>query len=618
MKHLVQALRQRLTPSSRKPQLALPPTWQLLAVSISAWSAYFAWFWSHAGKIKDGALYVGHVNMWGDWAAHFTIGTAFMAKGWVTTSPFLWRAKFSYPFVSDMISGLLMRVGNMELLPAFIWPSFLFCVAMVLVLHWFYASMLRSTKAAVLAVAIFFFNGGLGFWYFIQDILNATDPWQTLLNPPHEYTRLDAVHIKWISVIDSMIIPQRAFTLGFPVALLALTLIWRGLVRKKSGELLSQGHEKSPRTWWQRLPIHDELLFAGILLGTLPIVHTHSFLASFIILASWACVDLFRQGRSWQDVWPRMWAWGTVAVGTLLIALPLMLRYYSGHVGSSFFQWYPGWLARENKESWLLFWWRNWGFTPAGVLLGVVGLTPWAKRLGNKQLSIWFFVPFGLLWVMINLFLFQPFTWDNTKLLVWAWAGLAPLVAVGLLELAHTIAHVGRPKVTGLGKQLRTWAGRSIAILLGSLIIAAGAIDAYWVARTDLHTYMMYNESELRAKDWVLTHTSSDSIWLTSDQHNHWLFNLTGRQTVMAYRGWLWTHGYNYQDIERDVRDMYLGSARATRLLKEYQVDYVVISLSEKRDFNANVTFFAKTYPLSYINGEIAIYRTSSLPGASR
>ena len=77
----------------------------------------------------------------------------------------------------------------------------------------------------------------------------------------------------------------------------------------------------------------------------------------------------------------------------------------------------------------------------------------------------------------------------------------------------------------------------------------------------------------------------------------------------MGYRGWLWTYGIDYGSREKDVRTMFYGGKDTKNLLKQYRVDYVVIGPSEKSNYSANETFFAKNYPLFYQQDQTKIYQ---------
>jgi hypothetical protein len=78
---------------------------------------------------------------------------------------------------------------------------------------------------------------------------------------------------------------------------------------------------------------------------------------------------------------------------------------------------------------------------------------------------------------------------------------------------------------------------------------------------------MLYTATEMQLVEWVKSNTPVDSVWLTDTRHNHWLYNLTGRQVLLAYPGWLWSYGYPYQELESAVRAA-LSSTEARQQLR--------------------------------------------------
>jgi len=77
----------------------------------------------------------------------------------------------------------------------------------------------------------------------------------------------------------------------------------------------------------------------------------------------------------------------------------------------------------------------------------------------------------------------------------------------------------------------------------------------------------------------------------------------------MGYRGWLWTYGINYSQREREVGIMFQGDKNAKELFKKYNVSYVVITPSAKRDFKANEKIFDINYLKIYQSQNIKIYK---------
>jgi hypothetical protein len=563
-------------------------------IHLAFWMAYFALFWGRSFRL-DGAgdLVSGHPHLWADWAIHFTLGNAMAQRELIPiANPLLRGEPLAYPFAADLVSALLMRSG-VPMVSAFVLPSLLWSWLLVFALFHVLRALFRSEGVAIAGSWLFLCGGGLGFLAFLRDAAASAHPLLALVNPAHEYTRLGGSSIVLLSVIDGMVIPQRSFTLGFPLALFALGLVHAALRDPRPGG-------PTRRSW-------IELLGASLILGLMPVIHPHSLLAAFVVLGCWS-VGRLLEDRSGS--WPRrIEPWAIVAVATSALALPLIARFLAGQVGGAFVRWFPGWYAKELHANWAWFWLQNWSATP---LLATAGLALLLRRRdgsGSRLGALFTFLPFFLIFALVNLFVFAPWIFDNTKLLAWAAVGFSGLAAHALASLwraAEPQLQGGSPTACRGARRAAVWSLRSMAAVLFLASTASGAIDAYRVLRVDLHQDVMYSAEALALGRWAREHTPPDSTWLTSDQHNHWLINLTGRQTIMAYRGWLWSQGYRYRDAERDVGRM-LESADAG-LLAQYGIDYVVIGPDEKASWHATERAFER-FPVVARTRSYAVFK---------
>jgi len=542
------------------------------------WFTYFSYFWLFVFVFNQhGGLTVGQANIWADWALHFTMGHAMAYRElFLEQSPLLIGNEFSYPFLINMISALLLKAG-MSMVPAFVLPSYLFSLVLVFALYYFLNSLFKNKCIAVWGAFLFFFNGGVGFFYFIQDILAADNSWQLLLNPSKEYTHLAAEHIKYISIINSIILPQRSFTMGFSLTLIALAIVLQAF--KLSSQ---EGRSKILKNYF----------WSALLLGLMPIVHMHSFLAAFIFLSIWAVSDLLYCDKKRRIY--RLKHWALLALITSIISLPLLYHYYFNHIDSGFIKWYPGWYAKEMKMDWLLFWFKNWTLVPLLALFAYLYLaySCFKNKLNVYQIGL--YLPGFVIFALINLVILQPWIWDNTKLLAWSAVIFSGLSAWLLYDLILQ-------KKNGLTLTL--------VIVLSWLLIFSGLVDVYRNVRLDLHRYEMYGKTELELASWVKKNTAKNSTWLVSNKHNHWLFNLTGRQAVMTYDGWLWSHGYNYKQIQIDTKNIFKRADK--NLLKKYEIDYVIIDNQILKKNGLSPLLFRSKYLLVKKLGQYQIYKVA-------
>ena len=161
---------------------------------------------------------------------------------------------------------------------------------------------------------------------------------------------------------------------------------------------------------------------------------------------------------------------------------------------------------------------------------------------------------FMALFVLANLFVFQPWDWDNTKLLVFWY--LASCVFVS----AWVVRAWGR---------IHPFAGRLGLLLVVLTMLVSGFLEnLHQLLGLDRHRLLTQDEMQLAER--VRDGTDPHAVFLTGQQHNHPIHVLAGRRVVMGYPGWLWSQGYAYRDRERDVRNIFALSPQASELLEAY------------------------------------------------
>jgi hypothetical protein len=428
---------------------------------------------------------------------------------------------------------------------AFVWPSLLASLALVALLYAFYARGLRTPGRALLALTLFFTNGGLGFLLFASDL--SRDPsWALLAVPPREYTWLEPQRIEWINLITSELLPQRGLLLGLPIGLTVLLVLLRHQ---------ASGFAHATPT---------KLALLGLLASVLVVTHAHSFLA-----LAWLCAWLFlfdlRQLRHWL----------TFAAATAVPGLALVALSYHDVGSRGFFAWYPGWLANPaygpQPISFWLFLWLNWG-----VFLPLAAAS--MLRLGGLRQPLW--LAGASLFLAAMLFRFQPHPWDNTKLLTWAHLLLCMPVAQYLARLW------ARPGALG----------RQLAVALFCFATASGFLDVWRLLGGDAVSARMWSREELALAEAFRRASPPDALVLASDDHHHWVPALAGRRVLLGYRGWLASYGIDYAAVERDVERMLQSGDPA--LLARYGVDFVVIGRSEREIFGAREASFEGRYSI--------------------
>ena len=78
---------------------------------------------------------------------------------------------------------------------------------------------------------------------------------------------------------------------------------------------------------------------------------------------------------------------------------------------------------------------------------------------------------------------------------------------------------------------------------------------------------------------------------------------------VMSYPGWLWSHGYEYAERERDLRELYQLSPQAPAIVSKYGIDYLVIGPWERNEFRPDEDRFRQTYPRVLSTNDYEVFR---------
>lgn len=507
-------------------------------ITFLFWFVFFVGFWAQGHFVKAGDLYAKSLGTWADGAAHLTyISNIAYGTSFPHTLPLFLGKSYIYPFAADLIAALLVKLGA-NLFFAYNVVGLVFSLILVVFLFRFYQLLLRNLILSTLSLNLFLLSGGLGFIHFFSDI--AQKGWQLIWHIPKEYTLLPDLHIRWINIVTSEIIPQRALVLGFIVGLYILSTTYHFYLTRTS------------------TPFH--FFLSGVLFGLLPVIHPHTMIV----------ISLYTIWFFWITRKHKLTIlWIYFLVPALLISLPIFFFHLFPSINHQFLTYYPGWLAKPEKTNWIYFWIQNWGLFLPLALIGVFIITPHQRN---------FIFPFFILFIFANLFIFQPHDWDNSKLLTWVYFAFTPLVATTLHRLYH---HSSLDK--------------AIALILIFSLTASGFIDVIrqLQPQTSVH---MYTAEELYLDSFVRSHTSAGSIFATSDNHTHFIPVLSGRQILMGYYGWLWSYGIDYQNRKQMVALIYSGGELAKFLLHLYSVDYLVIGPHEQYNLNPNQVFFETHY----------------------
>jgi hypothetical protein len=537
------------------PLRAAPATSRLSWLALGL--GFAGLFHGHMLHAEPGGLYTGG-SSFGDLALHATLARRFVVDEIGFASPLVAGAPLTYPFLGDFLVACLVR-GGWPLGAAFAvtgWLTILIALGLIQALA---LRLFGRRAAATLAAWLIVLSGSaIGAWYAVDDLARHGLPAQ-LADLPN-YAHVGPSGAVFANFVCDFVLPQRALLAALPGFWAAAWALAVGLETRA------------------RAPI----VLAGVAIGALPLLHVHSFLVGFGLVA-------------WLAIWhgvraPRTLATWAVALGAALaVAAPQLAWQFGQSWSAGFGGWALGWLAPPG--GWWWFWLRQWGVALVAVPFVVAAAARHDRR---------FVLPFVLaalgLFAAANLYRFQPYDWDNMKFLVYAYMMLAIAIAGGL---ARALAAGGAPRVA--------------AALATVALTATGAIAI--LREADLHEQLASADDVALAAELDRALPPGARV-LTTDAHNHVVPMLAGRAVVMGYRGWLWTHGIDYRGLERDVARMFVLEADAPPLFARHGVTHVYIGPGERRTYHAALDRYRARYRRVLVRGDVEVFDVRAEAGA--
>lgn len=513
----------------------------------------------------------GVLKGWGDGAYHLSMVQHFAAMDrFVLDQPVLSGKPLTYPFFVNFLSAVFLRSGFSFALSWHL-PTLIFGLIMVFALLCLAKVFFSNRYLAFILVVLVFFGAGFGFLWFFQQVGKETGRLglisalkDNLLNPRFEYTHLDIrtggkpdsmkheANIVWIVPLISFFSHQRSFVLGAALGFLILGGFWHYF---KEGKDFSR---------WL------------VLLGFLFLIHFHTLLAFgvfFLTLFLFFLLFEFEKLTLWRLI--------KGGAGAFLLGLPAIIFLLSalffpeGERDSFFLRPWFGWMTCGHSRSWffcdpdlpgtdnfvLWFWLKNFGAIFIGWVIGVF------CSLSRKEI---YWRAMGtasiIMFVLPNLFLFQPWEFDNNKFLFWWWV-LAVILGLSLFDeppiiLGERVFTFWRffPKQIGVQTKKRFAIRHWLLIVFVVSAVFSGALDVWGRAKQGLSInknkthFGYYGRDELLLADWIKRNTEPDSVFLASFQPNQFIPITTGRPVYLGYPGWLWTQGSNLLVEKRQER----------------------------------------------------------------
>jgi hypothetical protein len=544
-------------------------------------------------------IFTGVTNNLGDLPLHIEVINSF-AQGHniPPEDPTYTGVRFAYPFMVDFLAAMMVR-GGADVITAMWLQNMALILALVGMIHYWTLLLTRNRLAGLLSPLLVLFSGGMGWWLLFSD--ESSDGFFSLLaNLPHDYTIVPNSILRWGNSLTTLFVPQRSILFGLPLAITIFCQWWLAISqqedaqRQKNNAAAAPSEQKlndpatpaklskSQRKAAKKADASREfsnsslrrMLAAGACAGLLPLIHAHTFL---VVMAVSACLLLlFRTSlRNWLLYF---------AVALAVCAPEIIWLANTGVSTSSFLGWQPGWDHATHNVLW--FWFVNTGlFIPLLVLCLLLRYPAFA--LPTRLLK--YYAPFIFCFIVPNLIKVAPWIWDNIKVLFLWYVASTPLVAWFLA---------------------RWWQQRSLVRWLAPVIFAtlilAGSLDVLRVV-SESEEQLEFNSQGIAAASEISAKAEARAIVLHAPTYNSPVF-LTGRRSLLGYPGWMWSRGLNYSRRESDIQRIYSGGADADALLRQYGVDYVLISPAEYAAFPVNEQFWLQ-YNKVWQAGAYRIYQ---------
>lgn len=530
--------------------------WLWLAASAGTVAVLGPLYWRVSLTSEGDGIYSAG-SSWADYGLHSAIVVNIAESDSMSMDlPVASGEKLTYPFLIDLFSALLLRSGA-SLHTSFFLPGFLLALAICQLVIGFSLRLFDHLGAAVTTLVLLLCTGTAA------GVTEAWSDWRDsgqgiagfLRDLPRDYTTLGDRNGNVTNLLAHAMLPQRTILFGLGLALVVFRLLQASRIGGAS-------------------PVSTRLvLIAGVTIGLLPMAHPHSFLVCLGVLgvvAAEAAVQ--RRGVPLAHV-------GAFGLA-LLIALPQLAWQQLANDHGTGGRWRWAWM-KEPGESVLSYWWVNFGLM--GLLFLVVPLVLLRRR--EAGLLVWC-VPFLAVLAVTQLYAFQPFEYDNLKLIYYVYL-MGALFAGYLAVLAYRASR---------------W---SLLVVVPVAVVMAlpGALSI--TRQFQLHDRFASRDDEAVAA-WVRDHTAADDVFLTTDRPNNPISALAGRPIVLGYTGWLYNFAIPY-DERLDAVAAALAGRIDDPLVRRFAPDYLAVQAVEGDSWAVDRDALERV-PVVYRNAEWTVY----------
>ena len=477
------------------------------------WCLYFIILWNSIIIQNESGIYAASIPVWADWVVHLTYTEVFSQWSFdeiLNKSPLFAEGNFHYPPFPNSVSAVMVSLGFTSIQALKI-SSLLAALLLLFSILYLFKQLRFSYLLSSIGLSLFMLNGGLGFWYVLfSDAQGA-------INQSATHIADSGIIIQ--NFIRSEFLPQRSILFAGSLFVISIALIHKHL---------ESFENKVDFRVMLIITVASSLMFLS---------SAHSFLALVIICFFYALQTL----SSWK-FWLVFGLLAGISNG-LIYGL-----YYGVNDTSNFIKFAPLALAESSNLSLLKFIWLNYGFFILLYVFAFVRFQLWKNKLQVAGL---------MLFIIAYLWQFQPWIWDNTKLLTWAYLLMIPAI----LKLFNYL----------WGKSI---IGKITTILLFAVMTFSAAIDNWNLVKPDRQLWTMFTAEEIELAEKIKVISQPDDLFLTHMSHTNWVHALAARQVYKGYSGWLWSYGLDIDYLESNSNAMLKGNLN---LIKQKGIGYIVI-----------------------------------------
>ena len=146
------------------------------------------------------------------------------------------------------------------------------------------------------------------------------------------------------------------------------------------------------------------------------------------------------------------------------------------------------------------------------------------------------------------------------------------------------------------------------ALLAAAFMLSATLSGALTIGREVVSRYLLFNQSEVRAAQYIEENAPRDAVVLTGTQHKNPVAALAGRSIICGTPSYLYFHGIDYSRQYLDLAQMLEFPGDSQELFERYGVDYAYISSYERGDFQVDEDWFRENGELVFAEGDVCVY----------